>query len=168
MSKDNLTPCKAIHKFCIECMGSQKGPKNCDDPNCPLFIYRLGMNPKRKGIGGSRREGLKHQSANILTSQVVTKKKKREIAQTLNKEVKEGRIKKPDKCQICLKEHPTLNGHHFNYEKPYNVIWCCPSCHSLLHHYGAENTKDIDTIRNRIGIMIDDKKKVRIIVEDVE
>lgn len=52
MNEDNLTPCKAIHKFCIDCMGgSQKGPRVCDDTNCPLFIYRLGTNPKRKKKG---------------------------------------------------------------------------------------------------------------------
>lgn len=66
-----LTPCKAIRKFCIECMGSQKAPRNCENIDCPLFIYRLGTNPKRKGIGGNKVVGKKRQPVKIIPSQDV-------------------------------------------------------------------------------------------------
>ncbi|MBA7530404.1 hypothetical protein ES705_22610 [subsurface metagenome] len=50
--RKNLTPVKAIRKFCIECAGSQKAPRSCVNQECPLFVFRLGKNPGRAGIGG--------------------------------------------------------------------------------------------------------------------
>jgi hypothetical protein len=67
MTEDNLTPCKAIHRFCIDCMGgSQKGPRMCNNSKCPLFTYRLGMNPKRKKRGKSTPSTKKRQSEKIF------------------------------------------------------------------------------------------------------
>jgi len=50
----NLTPVKAIRKFCIQCAGSQKAPRKCANETCPLFVFRLGKSPGRAGIGGGR------------------------------------------------------------------------------------------------------------------
>jgi hypothetical protein len=48
----NLTPLKAIRQNCISCCsGSTKEVKNCFIDTCTLFPYRMGKNPKRKGIG---------------------------------------------------------------------------------------------------------------------
>ena len=45
-----LTPVKSIRRFCIECMGgSTYEPTHCTDPQCFLWPYREGHNPKRKG-----------------------------------------------------------------------------------------------------------------------
>jgi len=49
---NRLTPVKAIRKFCIQCAGSQKAPRSCVNQECPLFLFRLGKNPQRVGIGG--------------------------------------------------------------------------------------------------------------------
>jgi len=47
-----LTPMKAIRQNCIDCSsGSAKEVKNCIIVDCPLYEYRLGKNPRRKGIG---------------------------------------------------------------------------------------------------------------------
>jgi len=53
--RKNLTPVKAIRKLCIECVGSQKAPRYCTNQECPLFVFRLGKNPGRAGIGGKRK-----------------------------------------------------------------------------------------------------------------
>lgn len=48
-----LTPVKAIRKHCLECScNSVHEVKNCIIPDCPLYPYRFGKNPQRKGIGG--------------------------------------------------------------------------------------------------------------------
>ena len=45
--------------------------------------------------------------------------------------VKSGKIKKPDICHICGKENK-IEGHHVDYSRPYDVIWCCRKCHGML------------------------------------
>jgi hypothetical protein len=51
MKKNYLTPIKAIRKFCIDCSGgSIKEVRECIIKDCPLFDFRLGKNPRRKGI----------------------------------------------------------------------------------------------------------------------
>ena len=45
----HLTPNKAIHYQCVECMGwSAYEVKECSDHHCPLYPFRLGTNPSRK------------------------------------------------------------------------------------------------------------------------
>lgn len=51
MSK-HLTPMKAIRAKCLDCSCFQsKEVKLCTIPDCPLFSYRFGHNPARKGLG---------------------------------------------------------------------------------------------------------------------
>lgn len=47
----HLTPLKAIRAKCLECAGRRKAVRNCEEANCPLFAFRFGKNPKRRGIG---------------------------------------------------------------------------------------------------------------------
>lgn len=47
-----MTPCQAIKQYCFECQGhNHKEVENCEDSKCPLYGYRMGHNPSRKGIG---------------------------------------------------------------------------------------------------------------------
>lgn len=47
-----LTPIKAIRKNCLDCSGgSIKDARECVIKDCPLYDYRLGKNPRRRGIG---------------------------------------------------------------------------------------------------------------------
>ena len=44
-----------IRKKCLECMGGNAAlVEACELTVCPLYIYRLGTNPKRAGIGGGK------------------------------------------------------------------------------------------------------------------
>lgn len=50
--QEELTPLKAIRAKCIDCSGgSVYEPAHCTVERCPLYIYREGHNPKRKGVG---------------------------------------------------------------------------------------------------------------------
>lgn len=48
-----MTPLKAIRLKCLDCCcGQMNEVKNCPCLDCPLYIYRDGHNPARKGLGG--------------------------------------------------------------------------------------------------------------------
>ena len=55
------------------------------------------------------------------------------IGQLLRDAVKRGRIKRALNCQQCFKKTKVV-AHHIDYDKPFEVIWLCKSCHSLLHN----------------------------------
>jgi len=46
--------------------------------------------------------------------------------------VKNGKISKPDQCQVCG-SGDKLNAHHHDYQKPLEVIWLCIPCHKKVH-----------------------------------
>ena len=49
--KEYLTPIQAIRKNCLDCSGgSVKDVRECIIKECPLYDFRLGTNPRRKGI----------------------------------------------------------------------------------------------------------------------
>jgi hypothetical protein len=55
-----LTPLKAIRKKCLDCVcGSANEVKLCPSDDCPLFTYRFGKNPARRGIGGKGKQFVK-------------------------------------------------------------------------------------------------------------
>ncbi|MFC2119811.1 hypothetical protein ACFLQ4_01940 [Bacteroidota bacterium] len=48
-----MRPLKAIRQYCLDCSnGSPKEVKLCQIEDCPLYKFRFGKNPNRKGIGG--------------------------------------------------------------------------------------------------------------------
>jgi hypothetical protein len=49
------TPLGMIRQKCLECAGRPSAVRECLSPDCPLFIYRLGKNPNRTGVGSINR-----------------------------------------------------------------------------------------------------------------
>ena len=50
----------------------------------------------------------------------------------LNEALRTGRITRPSKCSMCGKDC-IPQGHHWDYTKPFDVIWVCEKCHSDIH-----------------------------------
>ena len=50
-----MTPVKAIRKYCVDhcCSGSTRDVRECNATDCPLYLFRMGKNPSRWGIGGN-------------------------------------------------------------------------------------------------------------------
>jgi len=46
--------------------------------------------------------------------------------------LRNGKMKKPLNCERCNKVTELL-GHHKDYDKPYEVFWCCRECHGIIH-----------------------------------
>lgn len=45
LNSKTTSPLKAIHNYCIMCMGYHKSyVKNCTSKDCPLFMMRTGVN----------------------------------------------------------------------------------------------------------------------------
>lgn len=53
---------------------------------------------------------------------------RRKVAKAINA----GLLEKPLECNICG-GGGRINGHHDDYNQPYDVIWLCSSCHKKLH-----------------------------------
>ena len=77
LCQEELTPLKAIRAKCIDCSGgSVYEPANCTVERCPLYIYRDGHNPKRKGVSGA--QNTRHRS--------ITENLSAELTEHANKE----------------------------------------------------------------------------------
>ena len=51
MSNKKLTPLKSIRVHCLECSNNQpKIVRECEITDCPLYEFRFGKNPRRKGL----------------------------------------------------------------------------------------------------------------------
>lgn len=73
---------------------------------------------------------------NIKRSIARTTKKykfKQEAREILNTAVSAGKVKKPNRCEMCFKEHNRIEGHHDDYTQPLSVVWACPPCHAKIH-----------------------------------
>jgi len=59
-------------------------------------------------------------------------KEERKIHRLVKKMVDKGVLYKSTYCVDCKKDCKT-NGHHENYNKPFDVIWLCHQCHMKRH-----------------------------------
>ena len=56
------TPLKRIRAKCLDCCCYQRNEvKLCPSTDCPLWIFRFGRNPHRKGKGGNSQNFRKNQ-----------------------------------------------------------------------------------------------------------
>lgn len=46
--------------------------------------------------------------------------------------IKTGKLKRPEKCELC-KTCCTPEAHHYDYAKPLTVVWVCTKCHAKIH-----------------------------------
>lgn len=57
--------------------------------------------------------------------------------------VKIGNVVKPDTCSICGTKPKRIEGHHYDYKLPLNVIWCCSTCHADIHRALRESKEAV-------------------------
>ena len=77
---------------------------------------------------------------------------KRNAVCMVSNAVRDGRLKKPSNCTICGEAKPRIHGHHYDYTKPLDVIWCCPSCHSKIHKGEIEAKVTFEQLKINLDI----------------
>lgn len=62
---------------------------------------------------------------------------KEKAKSTIRDLVQNGKIQKSGICTFCGSDK-NIRGHHFDYDKPGEVIWVCQKCHSKIHKLKEE------------------------------
>lgn len=94
-----------------------------------MAIYRLQNLEKVRAYDNVRAKQRKRQLHSRLWNIRYPQRYKAHNA--LNNAVRDGRIKKPNQCEVCGKEGK-IHGHHEDYTQPLVVIWLCPECHAQI------------------------------------
>jgi hypothetical protein len=63
---------------------------------------------------------------------VTNRAKKKTRWATMNA-VRDGRLNKPDHCQVCGCAPSRIEAHHHDYKRPDYVTWVCTPCHHKFH-----------------------------------
>lgn len=84
-----------------------------DDPTSEADFWRL---MARRGRTTARRRNPEEQE------------RKNNARRILNHAVDHGEIPKPDNCSVCGASG-RIEGHHLDYDRPWDVIWLCRRCH---------------------------------------
>lgn len=115
--------------------------KKCS--KCKLFKFNIFFNKNKTTKDGlqsyckSCHKKWTHENKDKIAKHFRTKYKRHKIKilaqHELKAKVKSGEIKRPTKCSICNKHDNNIHGHHDDYSKPLNVVWCCDKCHKKIH-----------------------------------
>lgn len=96
------------------------------------------LNENRKKYKKEYREKFKSKNLQKIKSESI-----------LNNVIRDGKIKKPNECELCHKKIPqnacrgSLHAHHEDYSKPLDVIWVCPKCHKKIHKNKINSIKNV-------------------------
>lgn len=77
-----------------------------------------------------------------------------------------GIITNATKCTLCGIDKiygKTIYAHHFDYAKPFDIIWCCAKCHYKIHFLLIQGLSEIFiiyTLTNRWIFPITKENKI--------
>lgn len=61
-----------------------------------------------------------------------------------------GKLKPPSRCPFCSRAetgHKAIGGHHYDYGKYLDVVWCCNSCHQKLHVLDRHRIHSVEALK---------------------
>ena len=73
--------------------------------------------------------------------------------------IKKGQLVRPESCSFCDSTCEPI-GHHFDYDKPLEVIWLCVKCHRFFHKTLGKGKNHGGTIGSQIYVDDDTKKEL--------
>ena len=88
---------------------------------------------------------------------------KHEVYSIYNKALNNGKLVKNSFCEFCGLNTDKVDGHHYDYDKPLDVIWVCKNCHPKLHLYfkRGKPKERKDKFNNFILYVVDRIKTLR-------
>jgi len=87
-----------------------------------------GLRPERK----LRARQSAHKYKKPASGWRIKNKEKYKAHIAVSNAVRDGRLKKPERCERCSGRY-AIHGHHEDYSKPLDVIWLCRFCHGERH-----------------------------------
>lgn len=93
------------------------------------------LNNKKKLKIKSREYNITDKAKNYKKEYKIKYPLKYKASKKMEYAVYSHKILKPNICSNCKKEYKktAIHGHHFDYNKPLEVIWLCCKCHLELH-----------------------------------
>ncbi len=104
---------------------------------CKICSHRCSVESRHRNLKECRkREKLSHRE--WLKDPIAKGKRQASIKKWLTKERRRAiklvsrKLIRPRECSLCG-EACKPQGHHEDYSRPLNVIWCCIPCHKQMH-----------------------------------
>lgn len=64
---------------------------------------------------------------------ITSNPEKRKAHTAVSNALRDGKLVKPERCEVCRENTPKLHGHHDDYKKQLEVRWLCNFCHREWH-----------------------------------
>ena len=135
---------KKVKIICLECSKESFFAKRLKKAKfCNINCWRQYVSKNKKKINieikrlKQREQTKKYYALNKKKVYEIVRKSEKKYPQKqkarikVHYAVKKGILQKPILCTICLTNKAT-DGHHEDYNKPLEVIWCCRVCHRML------------------------------------
>jgi len=85
---------------------------------------------RRENLERARELGRKDSRLHIVRYGRPKREPEKEQARTwVKREIKSGRLKKPEICPRCGRTDSRIEAHHDDYSKPAQIEWLCSLCH---------------------------------------
>lgn len=105
---------------CRECLSERDRLR--ESPKRAAARKAYSKTPEGREAGGrAKREWIKRNA------------EKRTAQLAVGNAVRDGRMFKPEECEMCGELGRKIHGHHDDYSKPLEVRWVCPPCHKEIH-----------------------------------
>jgi hypothetical protein len=95
------------------------------------FDRARGQLPHRKEAVKARAPRYKDKPYRQIANMRAKDPLKAQARMVLGNAIQNGKIVRPDRCEVCGKEC-TPHGHHADYSKSLEVVWVCSECHGLI------------------------------------
>ena len=146
--------------FCKECVRARVHKHREDNIERIREYDRNRPNVKERGIKqrlNIKQNEVKYQKYKEQKNEWAKRNKyKRNAQNRVEVALKNGTFKKSNKCEICGKTNCNIEGHHYDYSKPLDVIWLCTECHGKVHKKYNKLNIDIEQIKKNRNKLIGD------------